>query len=510
VIDVEQERKEILSRFEEGVEVKASVTSDGLKLFIDVRREVERTGVTVREIVGLLTPSIPEDKIDLGVLTSIVAKLREEIEVTGRRLVKGKAPEPGVDGRILLLAKRFGGKGEVLIDERGYANYAELQLFDNIEKDQVVARLYPPKEGIDGEDVFGKPIPAPTGAEHPVKLDGSLVLEPLGEGGRYQVIRSLKEGYLAQEGETLSVKEELVLKGDLDVRVGNLRFIGKIRIMGDVKPGLEIHAEKGIEISGDVSRSKLVAPNSSISVKGIVHGGNDTEIICGENFTAKAVVSARLEVGGSIEVSQELRDSDVRCLRSVMLPQGQIIGGTTYSVCGIDARRIGNEAHVPTRIVLCSDLEATSEFADFSLKISSHERVRELLKLHLGVYAQKPERIEYLQEPYRKKMQDFLNKLVAVEASIEKLQGDKDEFLASAQISTVSRVNVRELLHPGVMVIAGTKAFSVQEGVEGPKTLAYSYENQAFELRALEEIECQLDNTSNEENDEQRSTDTGA
>lgn len=507
---MDEKKKEIFSRSEDGLEVKAFVTEDRLKLFIDVSRTEERKSVSVAQLKDLLSPTVPEDKIDDRVLVSIVAKLKSELVVEGRRIVKGRPAEVGMEGKLLLMAKAFGGKGEVLIDERGYANYAELQLFDNIEKDQIIARLYPPKDGIDGEDVLGEVIPAIKGEEYGVELDDSLKLEPLGEGDRFQVIRSQTEGYLAQEGKSLCIKEELVLKGDLDVRTGNLRFIGKIIIQGDVKPGIEIRAEKGIEIKGDVTKAKLTAPGSSIIVKGIIHGGNETRIVCGENFKAKAVISSFLEVGGSIEVDQEIRDSDVHCLRNISLPKGQIIGGSIFTVCGVEARRIGNGAQVPTRIVLCSDLEATSEFSEIVLKLASHERVRDLLKLHLGIYAQRPERIESLHQPYRKKMQDFLRKLQAVELSLEKLKLDKEEYLLSAQTSEIARVNVRDTLFAGVTVIAGTTVFNSREDIIGPKTIAYSYENQTFEVKELEEIQCQFDTISKGECNEQRSTDTGS
>ena len=48
----------------------------------------------------------------------------------------------------------------------------------------------------------------------------------------------------------ISIKPELTISGDLDFRYGNIDFIGKVIVSGDVLQGLNIKAGKGIEVRG--------------------------------------------------------------------------------------------------------------------------------------------------------------------------------------------------------------------------------------------------------------------
>jgi uncharacterized protein len=474
----------------ERVKVTGYSTLDRLRLFIDVERLSGASGILAREIEELIPDSVDREALDLRVIADIALGLRKTAKIENRRVVKGIEPEKGQDGKLLLMVKPFSGRGDVQLDEKGFANYAELHLFDNITEGTTVARLYPPKPGNDGKDIFGKPIVAEPGTETNPQLDKSLELvSPSGSDQAYSVIRSKVVGYLVEDKGALSISEELVIKGDLDVRMGNLRFIGKIVVTGDVKPGIEVRGERGVEIKGSVLRASIFSAGD-IEIKGAVLGGGVSRIVCGGQLKVKSIAQSTVQVRGSAEVQKELRDSEVRSLTTVHLSQGQVIGGVLQTVCGIEAKQLGNDKGVATTIELSSDLETTAEYLELAEKIASHAKVCDLLQLHLGAYAANPARIQLLRGEHQQKMRKMHEKLESVKKSLAKLGEQRDEFLLLQRRNPVARVNFLKTLFPGVVIRAVDQTFSVSEPLSGPLTLAYLIDSHSFEKRPMEGLEC--------------------
>lgn len=494
---MEEEQLETIFEKDNGnIRITARTTSDKVKLFVDVHLIEGTVPATLGPFFELLCPPFERDRLDHGVLEDIRRHLGPDAPVERRRIAKARLPEPGTDGKVLLLVKPLTDRGEVEVDEKGYADFAQLHRFDNIRTGQPVARLYPPTPGVDGEDVFLKKIPAPPSKEAKVRLDASLEL--VSSEKPYQEIVAKVNGYLKHEREELSLHEELVIRGGVNVKTGNVHFIGKVIVQGDVHQGILVRGEKGLEIKGSVFRGSLRADGGDIIVDGVIHGGQESVVVSSGKLQVKGISQALVSVRGDILVKKEIRDSTVRSLSSVFLTAGELLGGHVYTVRGLEAKRLGNESGISTYVLLCSDVEVREEYGALLDKIANHERVLGLLRLHLGHFVQKPDRIEALSRPHRDKMRDLYRKLQSVEKSLGKLLLQKEKFKEEGKRQEISRVNIQERCYSGVQISAGEVHFDVSEDINGPATIAFVSETNLFDIRPLEVLEA------NDEEEEER------
>jgi hypothetical protein len=72
------------------------------------------------------------------------------------------------------------------------------------------------------------------------------------------------------------------------------------------------------------------------------------------------------------------------------------------------------------------------------------------------------------------------------------LEAELAALLSGAHFNQALRVNVIEALYPGVTIHVGTHVFSVQERLDGPKTIEFVQGENKFEIHELTPVMCDL------------------
>ncbi len=469
--------------------LRLNIEEDHMKLFMDAAPVGGGQDIARKEMLEVLKEAVDVERLDLGVIDDILRSLKEGKAAEDRRILKGTPAQDGTDGKLLLLKKKFSGEVDISTDKSGYVNYKELHLFDNIAKGDIVGRIYPPNKGVDGLDVLNKVVAAKTGKPIKVTADKTITVKASPDANHnYEILVAESDGYLLQEGAKLSIKPEFVVSGDLDLKYGNLDFIGTLRVTGDVVPDVTLQARQGIIVQGSLNGASLISTEGGISVKGFYYGGPQSKVTCPKNFEASVVHNLNAEIGGDIRVTKEILDCTFRTHASLLTPQGRLIGGETYVMSGVEAKSIGNEAGQKTVIHLCSDVEISSVYLKLNKNLESHDKAISLLERHLGPFAKNPERIQLLNPPQRAKMDNFWSKLGAVQGSRRKLLETKSGMLEQAKSNDVMRVNFHSKMHCGVVVVAGESVFAPKEDLVGPASLDYILAKKSFELGELKPL----------------------
>ncbi len=488
--------KPVFSQKSDRLVVNGKLEPDGLKLFLDVEKLTDDL-VTRQDIVDLIANHVKMDLVDLDVINDIARCLNdpeaEETSQKDRRIAKGKPAETGADGKLLMMVKAF--TGEVSINEEGeenaVINYRDIHLFDNIETGVVIARVYEPKMGEDGYDAMGKPLPGKKGVPYKLNIDKTLASRP-GEasGGEFTEVVAQAEGYVLVDQGRLSIQNELVIKGNLDYHAGNLDFIGSVKILGDVMPEFRITARGNIEIRGMVrGKNVIISRNGDITVTGFLFGGEDSKIICAGTFTAAVMQEVNAEVGGNCIIKKECVDSVLNIGGALLMPDGTLMGGVAHVVKGVQGKGLGNEAGQPTTIKVCSSVEATMEYQQLISGIEDHDRAVELLKSHLGPLVAAPDRIQYLNEPLRSKMEKLVEKLRGLLKSREGLilrQRELQQKAAATEL--VMQVNYSKKLYPGLIIVVGKEQFVSKEEKDGPGAIVFDKASGEFIEAEYKEI----------------------
>ena len=73
-----------------------------------------------------------------------------------------------------------------------------------------------------------------------------------------------------------------------------------------------------------------------------------------------------------------------------------------------------------------------------------------------------------------------------------KIQSKVKQAEKNAQVSMHPRVNFGKAAYPGVTVHVGEQVYSIQEKLDGPKAIVYSFETKEFDITSFEPIVCEL------------------
>lgn len=510
-----EELKEYFRGSDELLEIVLYTNPAAMKLFVEAKPLAPERASEIKEshITALLEPQLHAAKINSRVISDAAALLAKGEPVSRRRIAKGSEPVPGKDGKFVLLVKPFEG-----FAKRSGADYVDARFFrhfDNIESGKAVMRIYPPKPGKAGEDVFGKRVEPAEGNPAAIKFDDSLRLKAASGSEHFDNLLANNDGCLIRDGDTWKVSETLTVDGDVDLQVGDIDFIGSVVVKGNVGKGFTIHARDDIEINGSVFAASLQTDTGSIVVNGEVSGGaadavtataSASSIVLGTDhakqptirsanqFRAHTVHLALISSRQTVTVEKEVRNCTIRTGGSIVVENGHLLGGDCYAVCGVEANFIGTEAGARTQIRLCSNVESSGEYAELATALSSHEHAAQMLRLHLGPYgsATEEERAT-LGSDHALRIEMLQKKLAGVEKSYKVLLQKRAALLKDAKFNSTMRVNFHKKLFSGTIVQAGEDSFSVNEDVDGPKSLEFNSETHEFRITDLSALECDFD-----------------
>ena len=463
------------------------VTSDQMKLFLEAK-PVDATFVTVDEIINSLGEHVSTSDINITVIEEAVKLLNQGKTVEDRRIIKGVAPVESLDGKLLLLVKKFNPLGESEVDSKGFSKFLERHLFDNIRKGQIVARVYPPKDGTEGRDVFGKAIVPKPGKPFKPAVDKTLALENRSDDGeKFDVLVATQDGFLEEDAGKLRIQSELLVKGNLDLHVGNIDFVGSVRISGEVMQGFTVKADCSIDVEG-LRGGTLTSLGGDIVIRSFASKG---KVVGGKSFTSAVIQELQVEVHDDIIIQKQAIDCRLQTERCVLSPTAKIVGGEMLSVMGIEVGELGNAAGLTTLATLCSDVETKTVYRKIVTMIESHEKAIQLIALHLGPWATNARAIQNLKDPHRQKMSQLSTKYEAIKVSKAALVLKQKEFLATAIRDEAPRVNIIGCAFAGAEIRAGDKKFVVKEDIKGPKSIVFDSATGEFTVGELVPLQAE-------------------
>lgn len=277
--------------------------------------------------------------IDKTVLTALSANPVYKEEIVAAR---GTAPKDGTDGR---LQYHFEVNPDLSprVDEHGRVDYKNLQYAQNVSEGELLCEIISPTPGISGLTVRGMTIPAKNGKIVPTVNGKNTVLS--GDGKK---ITAACDGQVALKNGKITVSKILSLD-NVDASTGNILFVGSVTVNGDVRGGYTIRVGGDIKVNGTVENATLVAGGNIVVNQGIKHGN----VTAGGSLRARFLESAQVSADGDIYADVML-NSKVTAKGDVKLSgtHSCIVGGFCSAKNRIDCRDIGNDANIPTEILL--------------------------------------------------------------------------------------------------------------------------------------------------------------
>lgn len=316
--------------------------------------------------------------IDKDAITSLCENTEYEQEVI---VARGKAPVNGRNGCYTYTVRLEDAKSKPVINADGSVDYYNSLRIAMVSKDEIFAVYIPATPGEYGFTVFSEMLPPVKGRNlAPLKGRGFSISEDQKE------YKALFDGRIYKENERIIIEELYVIKGDLGIDQGNIKFNGDVEIKGDIRSGLAIEAKGSIFIHGHVGACLLVS-GGNITVRKGIQGRNKCNIVAGGDVACSFVERSSIRAGGSI-YANSLLDCQIVARNMVVVKsrKGLVVGGNIIGMQGVFVKEAGNSVGMLTELsagITSDHMKKLDKLKKDSIRINTEI---EFLDKHLNVY----------------------------------------------------------------------------------------------------------------------------
>jgi uncharacterized protein (DUF342 family) len=329
----------------------------------------------------------------------------------------------------------------------------------------------------DGQDVFGDLIVCPPAKVSEVQLPTvgpGCALSPDGKS-----ILAQHDGCVQLAAGALTVRKLYEVEGNVDFKVGNVDFDGRVTIKGDVLPGFQVKASGDVAITGMVESASIEA-GQHVYIRGGVAGRNGARLKAGGRVEARYLRTISVESIEDVVVVAECVSSEIATSGAVLVEKGTIIGGSVRAGGDVRAASLGSDMGVATSItaghggpVEKALIEARTGLASLQALLKNDEKALSLYKNPAAL------------PPAKQKLAGILQQqLVEREKALE-AQRKKIEELTATYSQNGSKVVVAQRIYPNVTIRIGDFSRTVTRIEEGPLEFYADLQKGTLEMRPL-------------------------
>jgi uncharacterized protein (DUF342 family) len=402
---------------------------------------------------------------------------REKVEIA-----EGIKPVNGRDAYIQYNFETDQTKIKLKEGVNGKVNFKELNIIQNVVQNQPLATKIPLEQGVDGKTVTGKMIPSKAGSDIPLPVGTNV---HVGDDG--VTIFADINGQVIVAGDKVSVEPVYTVEGDVNLKTGNIIFLGTVVINGNVEDGFSVKAAGNIEIKGTVAKAELDAEGDIVIYQGI-NGKGGGKIHAGRSIWSRFIENANVESGSMVVVADGIINSNVDALKSIvcMGKRANIMGGRLRAGEEINAKVLGNPTSgTETVCEVGFDPKSKMELENLiSVKIASEDEL-ENLKLDLQTLINTKKQRKSLPEDKEAYLQELMDRRQILTDELKKATegiAKIHEYLNEIQVR--GRVSASTKVYPGVKVVIR----DVKEDVRTDyKAVTFLLENGLIRISKYEE-----------------------
>jgi len=272
--------------------------------------------------------------IDKNSVIDAVSNCNKNYIVENVIVAVGLSPIHGIDGKIHLhydLPTRRPG-----LDSTGRVNFKDIDNIVNVREGDPLVTIIPETEGQPGEGVNGEVLQQMKGKPIKLREGGGVIYNELDK-----TFYAEFDGHVLLFENRVKVDQLYLVDGDIDLKTGNIDFVGTVKVEGDVPSGFEIKA-KNIFVRGIVMDAHLIAEEDvhietgiKASLRGKITAGGWVKL----GYCEGAVIDAI----GDITVEKFCYNSNFYSESFIVSDgaEGVISGGEYIAFKGVKANNIG-------------------------------------------------------------------------------------------------------------------------------------------------------------------------
>jgi hypothetical protein len=373
-------------------------------------------------------------------------------------VAEGTRAHDGADARIEYQF-RVDRDAVTLREKDGRIDFKDVSRIENVVAGQLLARKVPAEPGTPGMTVGGTQIPAGKGRDSDLPIGKNVKLSD-------DAVAALAEinGQVLLLGGKINVEPVYLIPGDVNLRTGNVLFLGTVIVKGSVEDGFSIKAAGNIEIYGSVGKCLLDAEGDIIVHQGIA-AKIEGRIRAGRSLYAKFIEHARVEAGEYVVVTDGIIHSFVDANRMILCQgkRAQIVGGRLRASEEVNSKVLGSVAGTETLVEVGYDPRSRERLAELEQAKAGLEKSLEETELNIRtlenlVRVQKklpPEKAEFFKE-----QNEARSTLLAQLEETTREMGTINAYIAS--LASIGKVSASERVYPGVRLSIKSATLAVR------------------------------------------------
>ena len=409
--------------------------------------------------VDLELPAYPDPE-HLTQILQAVAKPGENL--VDQTIIMGADPQPPVDGR-LEWTRDFFAEGWVVDPDTGNIDFWEKVERRAVEKDELLALVYPPVPGEPGLNVYNNKIPVDKPLK--VRLGGGKGVRQVEKEDGVVAYYADCNGRVRYTDGAVAVDDVYVIKGSVGLETGNITHTGTLMVEGDIQMGAKVHVDGDIVVKGMLEPCDIYC-GGSLTVSGGVVGDEEHLIEVGGEVQAKYIGEARMRVLGNVTVANEISHAEINCRGCVQVPRGRIAGGRTVARKGIRINEAGASGSADTVLVAGVDFTLPELLRPHEEKLRS---LTEAEKTITTALERAPKQRKGLPPEELQKLATLQQNARAAAQAIAEVRQTMKEITSQALRTAVEEIQIFAELWSGTTLQIGDYKTTVKVSVMKPR-----------------------------------------
>ena len=350
-----------------------------------------------------------------------------------------------VDGADAYIAYNFETdikKLRAKVSDQGNVDFKELNQIQNVVTGQALASKIPAERGKGGKTIYGRYLEAKNGKDIQISLGANVHLDRDG----VTIVADCDGEVMLVNGKV--TVEPVKLLDAVNMKTGNITFLGSVIVKGAVEDGFYVKASGNIEINGSVGKSRIEA-DGDVTIRQGVFGKEEGFIRAGKSLWAKFIQAAHVEVENNVIVTDSIMNSEVTAMKNIILrgKKAQITGGHLFATEEICARNIGSPGG-GTETVLEVGIDPRAKKQLTELQDKTADLLKEQEKIELDIQT-----LEQQKKIRRKLSQEKEENLIKLKKRTEEIAEQTNDM--AKQIEKIQD-HLRELKAVGKVKCEGT------------------------------------------------------
>ncbi len=472
------DNKVLLEREEESYLLRIEVTPDEMEALLTLTPRQGPAAIAAEELQRLLKEAGVVHGVHAETLLTLSREANRGKPQENIVVAFGKEPEPGPDGWIEFLVRVASDQVHLEETDEGKVDLRKLNLFGNVEPDQPIARIHPPENGPSGVTVTGLPV-SPLPGEALVMVPGAGVR--VEEDGALFV--SETTGRVVQDGSTLCVTDEYVIRGDVDFNVGSIDFRGVVEVSGDVLDDFDVTADKGVTIGGSIGACRIESAGNI--VLGSMSGKGKGAVYCGGNLVARYLSDTYVECAGNVIIDNEIRNSVVKAAGFIKVERGVLSGGEAIALAGIEAKRVGNYLGIRTELTAGVYFPEADRMTFLNKRFATVREQVQRIKDALGPLTAQKNANRPISEAVKKRTEILVVRLSELTFEEESIRDELASFRFHDHPTANPKINVGEWLGEGVVINLGAATEEIRNEMAGPISIIENSQQEGLRFVSL-------------------------